>query len=552
MQSKIASANISRREKRRLRKAVKDGVPSKEISARMEQSKFDSSRNMKAGNPSLRASRRRGKRWSLGLDSLDFGPLSVDGLRFSSRNATVGVAPRSINIQSVMPRMRSSHTGAKDILEGTELIGSVNVPAYGAGVGDILFRHLINPSVFARTRIAQFAPLYQRYRFKKLLFVYEPIANATQSGQIIGFADYDPDNILDSDDVENVQTAAAHYGEKISQVWEARAFRFGVDDVNDGFTTLYTSTTDAEARLIYQGVFYLIAASDLFKGSPTTTPLGNIYIQYEVEFSIPQLDPKSTRPEFYVASGWWTARTPLQSHDVPTQWLTTFSSGSVLGYIPNLTMTMTNHADVSLFTVNNIPLGEYELVLSTYGPAETSNQWWLKSIGATSVDFTIVLQGVSGCAISYNCPPIINNPTGEVKNTTLTHFAGLQVSSSTCQFSIAVKGDELSMSSDFPTGFLLLKTSGAIAASHRAPARLVAPLFPDHGRLVKDEGQRLVHENEMQALSRRLVALERTDRARQEAAVFRELTGDDLSPRQLPSCVSGSRCSNRYCAEKQS
>jgi len=87
--------------------------------------------------------------------------------------------------------------------------------------------------------------------------------------------------VLDSP--QNVSIAAAHFGQGISQIWEPREFPFGV---LDDFTTLFTAVDGGnENRLVYQGVYYLIAASDL----GNSLPLGNIYIAYEIEFYIPQL-----------------------------------------------------------------------------------------------------------------------------------------------------------------------------------------------------------------------------------------------------------------------
>jgi len=239
----------------------------------------------------------RSKKWFFGTGPISAGPVNFGGMNMGSGSApsgrgsrsmlndTVGVAPRSRNVQVVLPRLSTElggRYGATDVLKGTEFLKSVGTDSLGTQPGDILAMVMINPSKFVKTRLLQFAALYQRYRFRKVRFIYEPIANATVSGQLIGFGDYDVDNLLLSDTPDNIRIAAAHIGQQICQLWEGRDFPFGV---LDDFTTLFTSLAEAEARLIYQGVFYLIASSVI----ENDLACGNLYIEYEIEFNIPIL-----------------------------------------------------------------------------------------------------------------------------------------------------------------------------------------------------------------------------------------------------------------------
>jgi len=249
------------------------------------------------------------RRWFLGVEDLNLGPVSLGKLGVGSgdkrgarnlpmavegdmsnttpprQRGMMGLAYGTRDIQVVAPawstRLRAGRPVS--VLSGTEFVTSVSTPDHGdTDAGDLLFSTPINPSVFVKTRIAQFAPLYQRYRFTRLRFLYEPIANATQSGQVIGFCDYDVDNPITTNDPDNINQAAAHVGQARTQIFDFGSFPFGV---LDEYTNLYTSLTSGENRLIYQGVFYLIAASLIAAG----LPLGNIYIEFECEFTINQL-----------------------------------------------------------------------------------------------------------------------------------------------------------------------------------------------------------------------------------------------------------------------
>jgi len=238
----------------------------------------------------------RDARWGFKLAPTEWGPFRTKGLEFTSRSTDptmVGLGSRAIDIQREMPRLATSvseNGNVVDVLTGTDLLGTVSLPD-AATAGDILFKQEISPSKFASTRLAQFADLYQRYRFRRIEFVYEPVANATQSGQLLGYADFDIDNQLVRNDPTNLQIGAAHQGQAITQIWQPMVFDMGQVFT---FTDLYTEQGQGDGsdpRLSVQGIFYLLAASAI----PANQALGNIYVRYEIEFSIPFLSAKQAR-----------------------------------------------------------------------------------------------------------------------------------------------------------------------------------------------------------------------------------------------------------------
>lgn len=249
-----------------------------------------------ARSQKARSPKGQGERWSFSLGETEWGPFKTKGAKIDSRSlktarsaGMVGLGSRAIDIQRKMPRLSSTlneNGNVVDILDGTDFLAAVNSAAVDTSqAGDILYKQEISPSKFLETRLKQFADLYQRYRFRKIHFLYEPIANATQSGQVLGFADFDVDNQLTLNSPENLSIAAAHQGEAITQIWEPMLFDMGQVF---SFTDLYTeagASNESDPRLSVQGVFYLIAASVINGG----LPLGNIYIDYEIEFSIPFL-----------------------------------------------------------------------------------------------------------------------------------------------------------------------------------------------------------------------------------------------------------------------
>jgi len=87
--------------------------------------------------------------------------------------------------------------------------------------------------------------------------------------------------------VQNLQRAAAHYGDKSVQVWQGseKPVFWEIKDV-DPLTDLYIDSDGTDPRWTNQGRFVLLAASTI----AANTPCGNIYLDYDIEFYIPQLE----------------------------------------------------------------------------------------------------------------------------------------------------------------------------------------------------------------------------------------------------------------------
>jgi hypothetical protein len=323
------------------------------------------------------------------------GKLSVGrGVRSTTQNM-VGLAERAVDVQVEMPTVVTEHDekrGKFDVLRGTEFVGTINNLDTVLS-GSLLKVAQINPGSFFDTRIAQFNPLYQRYRFRRLNFIYEPVANATQSGQLIGFCDYDPDLILVSDTVQNISTAAAHQGQQICQIWQPQVFPFGV---TDDYTTLYTSLEDdmvLENRLIFQGVFYLIAASDLPVG-----PMGNIYIEYECEFYIPQLaSPASGVSDWSLTwasiVGSATGISGSNPFGPSVSPFTPYTSGGFGTFPQTIANTYAVVGGVGQWTLHQVPAGFYVVQVSN------AAQITLTATSATPTFFQN-LQVISGASLS--------------------------------------------------------------------------------------------------------------------------------------------------------
>jgi hypothetical protein len=218
-------------------------------------------------------------------------------------SATVGLAEYKENVQVELPRVVRKN-GARDVWRGTEYLISVDTAVEGHSPGDILATVRMNPSVLSQTRIAEISKLYQRYIFTKATVHFMADANATESGSVIGFFSYDVDHPILEDEPLNVKLAAAQYRQRPSKVWQSRSFPFGKVD---SFTNLFVNpSAESDSRLVYQGDWYLFAATEL--GS--IGALGTIYLEYEIEFDIPTLSSVPEEGTMYTATGGTTVADP--------------------------------------------------------------------------------------------------------------------------------------------------------------------------------------------------------------------------------------------------
>lgn len=325
-------------------------------------------------------------RWNFNLKGLSFG----DKRSIQQAGPTVGLSEYTDDIQVIMPRVThemSDMGQAIDVLSGTEFLFSVNNNGEGSVPGDILATLLIHPLSFFKTRLAQFSELYERYRFRKVNFWYKPSANATQSGQLIGYGDYDPDQILSENTEDNLSIAAAHLGQSVCKIWETRSFPFGIVD---NYTSLFTDFSGIDDRLIYQGIYYLLAGSEI---DPTVSALGNLYIEYEIEMIIPVLQQVSQVFQAISLSNpnpstGQTFALPFGTEVEPVQTLSWFASTMVLG------QDILYDGVSGRFTIASATIGASFLLVTSGVAAGTI------PASTTVVQASIEVSAVSGCAVN--------------------------------------------------------------------------------------------------------------------------------------------------------
>lgn len=206
-------------------------------------------------------------------------PLQLVRTRPRKRNAAVGLAVRSRN-----PAVRSSilskpHTR----VSGHEFLSSVT-GATTQTTGTSLYTVLLSPSNLGVGRLAAFSRLYEKFRFRKFIVTYIPIAAATVAGQVMGYFDTDPaETVYSATPLAAFQRGVAHFGAQSTNVWERKSFSLQDDDPT---RLLFCNETEAGSeRLAKQARFTLLSSS-----AQSATALGNLFVEYEVDFYGPQID----------------------------------------------------------------------------------------------------------------------------------------------------------------------------------------------------------------------------------------------------------------------
>jgi hypothetical protein len=147
----------------------------------------------------------------------------------------------------------------------------------------------LNPMApaWSGTQAQRFASLFERYRPRRLAGLVEPSCPATTAGQLIAFIDPDADDDFPFLGRQAIQVASSHAGADVSQLWGMNVCGFGWDSRTQDF---YADPDGSDARLISPGTWRVIANTDL----PSSTVIGSMYIVWDYEFLIPQLEEISS------------------------------------------------------------------------------------------------------------------------------------------------------------------------------------------------------------------------------------------------------------------
>lgn len=151
----------------------------------------------------------------------------------------------------------------------------------------ILFTQILNPLAFTYTRMSQFAPLYQKYRFRRCTFMFEPADGTNTLGAYMHYVDEDPmtDYTPLNGTIRLAQDMATHSGCRQFQVFKPDSVTFRHDTPEATYymkavaSPVSGGTPSNDARDINQAKYHLAILN-----APGNGAIGNIWIDYEIEF----------------------------------------------------------------------------------------------------------------------------------------------------------------------------------------------------------------------------------------------------------------------------
>lgn len=184
-----------------------------------------------------------------------------------------------------------------DRLAGSEFISSIRVKAVPNSVADhILYSKIVGPSDYAGTRLSILSNLWERYKFRKFNLRYEPSIPTTLGCQLLAYVDTDP-----LDDPSIIPSRNSLIRQAMAQTG-AKQFNFIARTVipmaKRGDDQLYyTGAVKENQRFSSQGKLYIIQVTNPldYNGKPLTEDIecGALYIDWEVDFHTPQLNPEA-------------------------------------------------------------------------------------------------------------------------------------------------------------------------------------------------------------------------------------------------------------------
>lgn len=147
----------------------------------------------------------------------------------------------------------------------------------------------VNPGIYTTFPwLSQMAILYESYKFKTLKFIYEPACPSTTQGSVMLAIDFDAADVPPS---SKVQLMAYKYAVR-SPAWEAIAYRSDLSDLLKFGVQRYVRNGPTTGDIKTYDIGNLQFAVSNF--TTPSTFVGELYVEYEVEFYTPQL--QSTLP----------------------------------------------------------------------------------------------------------------------------------------------------------------------------------------------------------------------------------------------------------------
>lgn len=195
-------------------------------------------------------------------------------------------AARTYHVESRPARIRS---GLKStVISNHELIASVNGSHEFAST-----RYSVNPGLLMYTWLSTQAAGWEKYKFKKLNFVYVPAeAVVTTPGSVYLAAEYDPNTAAPS----SLQGLSTYETQSNARVFESCSLNIPPHRMFDGVQHKRIRCGNVAGDLqLYDACNFVFSTISCDQAAA----IGQIWVHYEVEFFSPQTEPTTIVPPNY-------------------------------------------------------------------------------------------------------------------------------------------------------------------------------------------------------------------------------------------------------------
>jgi len=211
----------------------------------------------------------------------------------STQKHTVNsMQPRQIKTGVSMSRQVNNRD---TVLRGSDFITSFKL-AHDTD-SRVLVDELISPSAMRQTRLFYLANLWEMYRFTKFSVRYVPALPDSVGGQIAGYIDTDPTDVVTEEGEDLVRATNSQTGVKQWNVSQGCIINLAKRKDDQMFYTGLTPSSDSgpSDRQTYQGRLYVVQMTKPmnYLGQPLTEDIsaGSLYVDWEIVFRTPQLEP---------------------------------------------------------------------------------------------------------------------------------------------------------------------------------------------------------------------------------------------------------------------
>lgn len=203
------------------------------------------------------------------------------------------------------PTRRFSDTKGKNgihLVSGCDLIDKISIASSGANVNGTVINNgaavtgfQINPLNFANSRLKQIAPLYQKWRPRRLRFIFITALGEFFNGTFLHYYDYDPQSTYTTSNGTEaaLQIASAHQDEVPFPV--VRNSVCSMKDIKSDSSYWVKQSGDIRTYSCGSYYFFVQDALSLSTGSISyALACGRIFLDYEIEFFQDALDENNT------------------------------------------------------------------------------------------------------------------------------------------------------------------------------------------------------------------------------------------------------------------